>query len=176
MPSRVSSGIMQLATDETYHHGYARRDRAAEYQREVLAFQLAREEYALDILRIREILKMRSITDVPRAPTFVLGIVALRGQVIPVINLRLRLRMPSTPVGKDTRILIVTRDGEQFGLIVDAVNQVVRMRDEEIEPPPPMIGGVESEFVSGIGRPRADRLLILLNLDAVVNFSVGGRK
>jgi purine-binding chemotaxis protein CheW len=165
---------MAFATEETYHHGYTRRDRAAEYSKEVLAFGLGTEEYGLDILRIREIIKTRPVTEVPRAPGFVTGIISVRGQVIPVIDLRLRLHMPAKPLGKDARILIVTREGEAHGLVVDQVRQVVRMRDDEIEPPPPMLGGSESEFIMGIGRPRSDRMLILLALDSVLTFS-GGR-
>lgn len=164
----------ELATEETYHL-YARRDRADEYQHELLAFCLGTEEYALDILRIAEIIKMRPITEVPRAPQFIPGIISVRGQVVPIVDLRLRLRRPPAAPTKDSRILIVTREGEPFGLIVDAVRHVVRLRDEELEATPPTIGGVEAEFIRAIGRPRRDRLLILLQLDAVLAFS-GGKK
>jgi purine-binding chemotaxis protein CheW len=165
----------ELATEETYHHGYTRRDRSGEYQREILAFGLGDEEYGLDIQRIREIIKMREITELPRAPGFLLGIISVRGQVIPVVDLRLRLRLPVRPLGRDARILIVTRDGEAYGLCVDAVRQVVRMREEDVEPPPAMLGGAEAEFIAGIGRPRSDRMLILLHLDAVLSFGGGPR-
>ena len=164
----------ELATEETYHHGYTRRDRGADYQREILAFRLGEEEYGIDIQRIREIIKMREITEVPRAPAFLVGIISVRGQVIPVVDLSRRLRLPAHALTKDARILIVTREGEAYGLCVDAVHQVVRMREEEVEPPPAMLGGAESEFIAGIGRPRADRMLILLHLDAVLAFGGGG--
>jgi purine-binding chemotaxis protein CheW len=160
-----------LATEETYHHGYTRRERAAEYQKEVLAFNLGPEEYALDIQRIREIIKTRPVTEVPRAPGFVMGIISVRGQVIPVMDLRLRLKLPAAPPGREARVLIVTRDGEAHGLLVDRVRQVVRMRDEEIEPPPPMLGTGEAEFLFGIGRPREDRMIIVLNADAVLAYT-----
>jgi len=147
-------------------------------QREVLAFLLGGEEYAVDIRRIREIIKTRPVTEVPRAPAFVLGIISVRGQVIPVIELRRRLRLPAPAraPGREARVLIVTRAGEDFGLLVDEVRQVVRMRDSDIEPPPAMLGGggPEAEFISGIGRPWGERLLILLELDAVLTFA-GGR-
>jgi purine-binding chemotaxis protein CheW len=167
-----------MATEESYHHGYARRDRQQDYQKEVLAFALGDEEYGLDILRIREIIKLRPMTEVPRAPVFVPGIISVRGQVIPVFDLRMRLhlkpRKEAAPV-KEARILIAIKDQEPYGLIVDKVHQVVRMRDEDIEPPPAMIGGSDSEFIEGIGRPRGgDRMLILLNLETVVTF--GGKK
>lgn len=170
----------ELATVETYHHGYARRDRTDEYQREVLAFGLASEDYALDIQRIREIIKIRPMTEVPRAPSFIPGIISVRGAIIPVVDLRQRLRLPADPPTKSSRVLIVAKEAETYGLLVDAVRQVVRMRDEDIEPPPPMIGGVEAEFLSGIGRPRDGRMLILLHLDAVLHFGAhaqrGGRQ
>jgi purine-binding chemotaxis protein CheW len=163
---------MKLATEATFRQGFSRRERTGgDYQREALAFRLGDEEYALDILRIREIIKLRPITEVPRAPAYILGIISVRGQVIPVIDLRVRLRLPVRPFGKTARVLIVTRGEEIYGLMVDAVRQVVRMRDEDVEPPPPMIGGGEAEFafISGIGRPRGDRMLILLHLDAVLS-------
>jgi purine-binding chemotaxis protein CheW len=166
-----------LATEENYHHGYARRDRQQDYQKEVLAFGLGDEEYGLDILRIREIIKVRPMTEVPRAPAFVPGIISVRGQVIPVFDLRMRLKLkPRTnALAKEARILIAIKDQDPYGLIVDVVHQVVRMRDEDIEPPPQMIGAADSEFIEGIGRPRgSDRMLILLNLETVVTF--GGKK
>ncbi|MFH0902379.1 MAG: chemotaxis protein CheW [Pseudomonadota bacterium] len=166
-------GLGLTAESTTYRHGYFR-DRSAEYQREVLAFLLGIEEHGLDILRIREILKLRAITEVPRTPSFVRGIICLRGEVMPVIDLRVRLRMPPVEPTKETRILVVSRDEEPYGLIVDAVHQVLRMRDEDVEPPPPTIGGADSEFIQGIGRPYAGRMLVLLNLDAILSFRVGG--
>lgn len=166
---------LQLATVDNYHHGYRRRDRMDEWAHELLAFRLGREEYALDILRIREILKPREVTEVPRAPTFVLGVVAVRGQVIPVVDLRLRLRLPAGPPTRESRILIVTKGEERYGVLVDGVQQVVRLRDEDVEPPPRTLGAHDLEFLLGIGRPKSDRMLILLQLDAVLTFPVGPR-
>jgi len=163
---------LQLATEDTYHHGYVQKTRAG-FSREVLSFSLGGEEYGIDILRIDEILKYRPPTEVPRAPAFILGVIAVRGLIIPVMDLRMRVRLPATPPAKDSRILVVTRDGDRYGLVVDAVHQVVRMREEEVEPPPAMLGGgPEAEFIEGIGRPRPDRMLILLGLDSVLSFSV----
>jgi purine-binding chemotaxis protein CheW len=161
-----------LATEDTYHHGYAQKQRVA-FSREVLSFALGGEEYAIDILRIREILKHRPATEVPRVPTFILGVIAVRGQIIPVMDLRLRVRVAAAPPGKDGRILVVTHKGEPYGLLCDAVHQVVRMREEEVEPPPALLAGAEGDFIAGIGRPRPDRMLILLNLDTLLSFSVG---
>jgi len=167
---------LPFATEATFH-AYRRAGRAGGWQREVLAFIIGSEEFAIDIRRIREIIKPREATEVPRAPRFVLGIISVRGTIIPLIDLRLRLRLdPSQwPPSRDARILIVNRADESFGLFVDEVRQVVRMRDSDVEPPPAMLGGPNAEFIAGIGRPYRDRLLILLELDAVLTFSTGGR-
>lgn len=163
-----------FATEDSYHR---RGGRPAVYDREVLAFALAGEEYGIDILRLREIIRTRPITEVPRAPSFVLGVIGVRGEVLPVLDLRRRLKLHKSPPHQGgSRVLVVTKQGEPFGLLVDEVRQVMRLREEEIEPRPALLGAGESEFIAGIARPRADRLVILLELDAVLAFSAGGSK
>lgn len=133
-------------------------------QHDVLTFTIAGEEYGLGIEHIREISKWKPITEVPRVPGFVAGIILVRGQVVPVLDLRLRLRLSSTPPNSKARILVVSRpsvenettaedEREQFGLIVDRVNHVVRINDAEIEPPT-VLAGHESEFIAGLSRIR----------------------
>lgn len=174
MADRVT---LPLATEESFHSSFTGRhgDRSR-YRHEVLSFMLGTEEYGIDILRIREILKLRPVTEVPRAPGFVPGIISVRGEVVPVIDLRLRLRLPPAPFTKDSRILVVTREDEAAGLIVDSVRQVIRMRDEDVEPPPAAFAVAESEYIGGIGRPWGERILILLNLDAVLHFRAGNQR
>jgi chemotaxis signal transduction protein len=131
-------------------------------QHDVLTFNVAEEEYGLGIEHIREISKWKPITEVPRVPSFVAGIILVRGQVVPVLDLRLRLRLAPSAQGGKSRILVVSRpssendqtaeeEREQFGLIVDRVNHVVRINDAEVEPPT-ILAGHESEFVAGISR------------------------
>jgi purine-binding chemotaxis protein CheW len=169
-----------FATEESYHR---RGGRGAVWKLEVLTFALSGEEYGVDIQRLREIVRVRPITEVPRAPEFVLGVIGVRGEVLPVLDLRRRLRLrPGPAPGRDARVLIVKRGAEAFGLQVDAVRQVVRLREEDIEATPPVLAGGDSEFIAGIGRPlggekdrpRADRLVILLALDAVLRFTARG--
>ncbi|MDB4968108.1 MAG: scaffold protein CheW associated with MCPs of class, partial [Myxococcales bacterium] len=124
---------------------------------------------------IREIIKLREITEVPRAPRFLLGVVTVRGLVLPVVDLRLRLRLDVLPLGRAGRILIVMHKGERFGLLVDDVRGVVRFADNEIEPPPPSLAPGEAPFLAGIGRyseEDQERMVILLSLDAVLGFEV----
>lgn len=133
--------------------------------RDMLTFRVANEEYAIGIEHIRSIIKYREITPVPRVPSFIAGIIAVRGVIIPVLDLRLRLRLPAAPIESQTRILIVRQpeqagsmddEREQFGLIVDSVHNVVRVH--HVEPPSVLTGHANSNssFVAGIGRLRAE--------------------
>lgn len=143
----------------------ARRDDIREY----LAFGLAGERFALPLASIREILKLTSITEVPRSPVAVLGILSVRGRITTVIDLRRRLRMGGAERGKGSRILLVDGGTEVMGLLVDVVHHVVRLHDEEIELGA-VVAGDLSEYVFGIGRPggieaaeEGEDILILLD-------------
>jgi purine-binding chemotaxis protein CheW len=140
---------------------------AAEARTELLGFMLSNEEYALDILEIKEIVRLQPVTPVPRSPAWLKGIVTLRGVIVPIFDLRSRLGLEEIPYGADTRIVVVNRGEELAGLVVDSITQVVRIDAGAVEPPPQTIGGVEAEFLRGVARYR-DRLVILLNLDRVL--------
>lgn len=143
--------------------------------RDYLTFLVGNEEYGIDIARLREIIKVRTVTEVPHAPPFVLGVIAVRGVVLPVLDLHRRLRLAADGMSRAARFLVVRRgEDELFGLLVDEVRQVVRLSDPEIEPTPPMLTGSEADFVAGIGRSRG-RMVILLNLDQVLRFEVRRR-
>ncbi|MGZ3442216.1 MAG: chemotaxis protein CheW [Polyangia bacterium] len=162
-----------FTTEETYLRRHD--DRRARERRGVLTFVVGGEVYGVEILSIREIIKLREITEVPRAPRFLLGVVTVRGLVLPVVDLRLRLRLDAAPLGRNTRILVVMHKGERFGLLVDEVRGVERFADSQIEPPPPSLAPSEAPFLSGIGRfaeEGIERMVILLSLDAVLGFDV----
>jgi len=125
---------------------------------EFLSFMLGREEYALPLVRINEIIKPRVITEVPRCATFVLGILSLRGVIIPVLDLAARLGLGKVQPKKHARIVIVCRsDGEMVGLAVDSVQDVVKVLPGDIEPPPPAMAGAEAQFLEGVGRAEDSR-------------------
>jgi purine-binding chemotaxis protein CheW len=147
-----------------------RREEAAvaEDQVELLGFMLSDEEYALDILEIKEIVRLQPVTAVPRSPSWLKGIVTLRGVIVPIFDLRSRLGLTEIDHGPDTRIVVVYRGEELAGLVVDGITQVMRVGTCGIEPPPPTIGVVEAEFLRGVVRFR-DRLVILLNLARVLD-------
>ncbi len=125
---------------------------------EFLSFMLGREEYALPLARISEIIKPRTVTEVPRCPDFVLGIISLRGVIIPVFDLAAKLKFGNVGWERSARIVIVRRsDGELVGLFVDSVRDVVRVLPDDIEPPPPALAGVEAQFLDGVGRAEDSR-------------------
>ncbi len=140
---------------------------AAADQVELLGFMLSDEEYALDVLEIKEIVRLQPITVVPRSPAWVKGIVTLRGVIVPIFDLRSRLGLAEIAHGPDTRIVVVLRGEELAGLIVDSITQVMRTPLAGIEPPPQTIGEVEAEFLRGVVRVN-DRLVILLSLARVL--------
>ncbi len=121
--------------------------------RELLGFRLGAGTYALPLASVREILRPPPITEVPRAAPDVLGIVAVRGRITTVIDLRRRLRMPETAPTKLARVLVVDSGQELFGLLVDAVTQVYRLLEDEVEIAA-SVGGDLAEYVVGIARPR----------------------
>jgi purine-binding chemotaxis protein CheW len=143
----------------------------AEASRELLCFRVATEDYAISIMDIKEIIKPREVTEVPRVPPFVRGILSLRGIIIPVFDMRLRLGLPAGQRSERERIVVVKRQGGFCGVLVDQVVQVVRIAEAKLEAPPVVLEGIDREFVQGIGRV-AGRMLILLDMEKVLDISL----
>jgi len=135
---------------------------------QLVSFKIANEEFGVDILNVQEINKMTQITKVPNAPEFVEGVINLRGRVIPIIDLRTRLKLEKKEHDKDTRIIVVEIVGRTVGFIVDAVKEVLRIPMNITEAPPEIVTGVDSEFIRAVGKLE-DRLLILIDLEKVLN-------
>jgi len=157
-----------LATDSYNDALEGNRVQTQETVRQYLAFNLGSEEYALDISHISEIIKIREFTDIPRSPEFLLGIISLRGVVVPVFDLRRRFRLGESVMLNSSRIVVCRHDDVTVGLLVDCINQVVSLADETIEPPPTVLSGFDRDMVLGVGRYQ-ERMLILLNLQSVLD-------
>ena len=136
---------------------------------QLVSFKIGGEEFGIDILKVQEINRMMQITKVPNAPFFVEGVVNLRGRIIPVVNLRTRLNMEKINEDNRTRIIVVDLTGITIGFVVDEVNEVLRIPKSITEPPPAMVAGIDSDYITAVGKLE-DRLLILLDLEKV--FSV----
>lgn len=159
---------LDLATEESYLQGLSERSGQEGDLRQCLTFTLGSEEYALDIGYIREIIKPREITDVPRVPDFILGIISLRGLIIPVFDLKRRLKLGTAEINSASRIVVCQHGDRSAGLVVDNLNQVVRLPAQGIEPPPAVLSGLDRDMVEGVGRDRG-RMMILLDLENVLN-------
>lgn len=130
-------------------------------------FELASESYGVDIAAVSTIIRMQEITEIPRSPSFVEGVINLRGSIIPVIDLRKRFGLPVGEATKASRIVVVEAAGQMIGMIVDAVVETLRLSRDAVEPPSPIVTSVDSEYIRGVGKLE-DRLVILLDLDKVL--------
>jgi purine-binding chemotaxis protein CheW len=137
-------------------------------EKQLVIFELANECYGVDIAAVESIIKPQPITTVPFAPSFVEGVTNLRGVVLPVIDLRKRFGLPLAEANRNTRIVIVEIGGLTVGMIVDAVAEVLRVFDEAVEPPSPLMMTLDSAFITGIAKV-GERLVILLDLSRVLS-------
>ena len=135
---------------------------------QVVSFSLGSEEYGVDIAQVQEINRMVAVTHVPRAPVFMEGVINLRGQLIPIIDLRTRFGMPRVEHTKNTRIVVTEVGAKRVGMVVDSVSEVLRLPVEQIEDAPEMITGVDTEYIRGVGKVD-DRLIILLDLAKIIS-------
>jgi len=136
---------------------------------QLVSFHVGSEEFGLDILRVQEIIRVQQLTRVPNSPGFVEGVINLRGKVIPVISLRKIFGLPSAEHDKQTRIVVIEVSRTVVGFLVDSVSEVLRVPADTVEPPP-RLGKVKREYVSGVGKLE-DRLLILLDVDRLMTDS-----
>ena len=132
--------------------------------RQYLTFRLGTERFGVSIDAIVEILKYRAATPVPRADPTVHGIVSVRGRMIAVVDGGLRLGLAATTFGPSTRIIVVHDDGEQVGVLVDAVFEVLRLPDSAVAPPPATVSATTEKGVLGVCDTREESLLILLDI------------
>lgn len=141
-------------------------------ERQLVLFQLAGANYGVDIYSVQRLIQVPDITKVPKAPAYVEGVIDVRGDIIPVINLIKRFGIEGGGVRENGRI-VITEIGDQIvGFLVDAVSEVTRLSEQDIEPPSSVVGGHDIEFISGIGKQRKDnanRLIIVLDVAMVLN-------
>lgn len=135
---------------------------------QLVTFRIGEEEFAVDILSVQEIIRLLQITMVPRAPEYVVGVINLRGKVIPVIDLRIRFNRPKAAADNNTRIVVMEFEQRIVGFLVDAVSEVLRIAASTVEPAPPVVAGIGSEYIRGVGKLE-DRLLILLDLNTLLS-------
>lgn len=133
---------------------------------QLVTFHLGQEQFGLDILKVQEINRMVEITKVPQAPHYCEGVINLRGKVIPVIDLRKKFEMDVEEWTKNTRIIVCDVDGNVIGMIVDAVEEVLRIPSSTIEPAPEIVTTVNSDYIKGVAKLEG-RLLIFLDISKI---------
>jgi purine-binding chemotaxis protein CheW len=133
---------------------------------QIVVCELTDEHYGLDIARVFEIIRHQPITPVPRAPSFVKGVINLRGRIIPVADLRARFGMPEVEPTKETRIVVAESSSTRVGLIVDSVSEVLLVPADAVEPTPGVATGADAEYLRGIAK-LGGRLVLLLELDGL---------
>jgi purine-binding chemotaxis protein CheW len=138
-----------------------------EGEEQIVVFKLGEEDYGIEINQVREIIRKREITPVPRQPPYVEGVINVRGTIIPVLNLKKRFGLPTDPSTQPHTIIVESGEG-LVGILVDSVSEVIRVPQERIHHPPSVSMGVDGQYLRGICRV-GDRLLIYLNVKKVVS-------
>jgi purine-binding chemotaxis protein CheW len=135
---------------------------------QLVAFRIGKELFGVGIESIREIVRFPEVTEVPDAPAFLEGVINLRGKIVPVVNLRKRLRLSGEENTKSTRVLITENGKNMIGLHVDAVSEVLKILPEDIEAPPEMVSAIGVEYITGVAKVD-ERLIILLDLQKILS-------
>lgn len=134
----------------------------------LVVFGLGKEDYAVDVAMVREIVTVQNVSRVPRAPDFVEGVISLRGKIIPVIDLRKRLGLELGELTRESRIVVVEEGESTVGMIVNNVKEVLRVPAEVVEPASPIISPAGTEFISGVAN-LGNRVIIVLDLLKVLS-------
>ena len=151
----------------------SREGRAAERNEQrlqMINFTLGGDEYAVEIQKVREVINFRELTPLPKAPSFVKGIINLRGEVIPVIDLREKLGLAHEAYSALTNVIIVEIGRKAVGVVVDDVRHVIRLAPGEVAPSPPFIGGLSGKYVSGVAKI-GERLVVVLDMERILSAS-----
>ncbi len=142
--------------------------KGAEKERQMVIFTLGQEEFGVDIGEVREIIRMEPITKIPHTPPYINGVINLRGGIIVVVDLGLKLSIEHRKEDKNTRIIVIQVGGMTIGMIVDSATEVLRIKESQIQPAPAIIKEkIQGDYIEGVG-VLGERLLILLDLSRVL--------
>ncbi|MCT4607250.1 MAG: chemotaxis protein CheW [Marinisporobacter sp.] len=136
-------------------------------EKQYVIFKLENESYGVDIMNVKEICEYKESVKVPNTPQFVDGLINLRGEIIPIINLKKRFHLKDTEVNSDTRIIVIGIKEKQVGFVVDEASQVLRMSEENIEAAPEIVVGVDKKYITGVGKIE-DKIVLLLDLEYIL--------
>ena len=151
-------------------------DNTATADDQILSFILGGEEYGVDILRVQEIKGWEKTTQIPNSPDYVMGVINLRGSVVPVVDLRVRFGLDNITYDESTVVIILRAEDETgtqkiIGLVVDGVSDVHTLNKSELQPAPSMTGSIHSDYVNGLATV-SDKMVIVLHVDQLINDGV----
>lgn len=141
-----------------------------EEHQEFATFMIGEAIYGVDILKVRDIIGITDITPVPKSPHFVKGVINLRGNIVPVVDLRLKFRMKEREYNGTTVIIVVEVKGRVIGMIVDSVSDVIDIKVESIHESPHYSANIREDFINSVGK-KDDKLIIILDVDKILNTS-----
>jgi purine-binding chemotaxis protein CheW len=136
--------------------------------RQYVIFKLGDEKYGVDISNVGGITEFTTITKVPDAPTYIEGIINLRGDIIPIINLKTRFKIATTADNADPRIIVYNTNERDIGFVVDDASQVLRLEDQNVEPAPTIIKGANRQFIDGVGKVDGE-IIVLLDFEKILS-------
>ncbi len=156
---------------QAHHSAAAQRERAPapheETGREFLAFTMGEEEYGLDILKVQEIRGYEAVTRIANAPAFFKGVINLRGAIVPVIDMRIKLGLGTPSYDASTIVIVLNLDGKVVGMVVDSVSDVTTLMSAQIRPKPDMGGAIDADYLIGLGT-LGERMLILVDIERLM--------
>jgi purine-binding chemotaxis protein CheW len=144
------------------------REEVATELKQLIGFTVGAEEYGLELLRVKEVIRMRQITWLPKAPSCVKGIINLRGDIIPIIDLRERFGMQPQEQTAMTRVVVVEVEGRPVGMVVDSASQVVRVPADQFDPPPDVLGEASRDFITAVAK-LGDKLIIMIDAARILS-------
>ncbi|AFS77999.1 chemotaxis protein, CheW-like protein [Gottschalkia acidurici 9a] len=136
-------------------------------EKQYVVFKLGEEEYGLDIMNVSEIILYQETVKLPNVPSFIDGIINYRGSVIPIICLKKRFNIELKDNDHNTRIIIININDNQVGFIVDEASQTIKIDDNDVDPAPDIVSGIDIKFITGVGKIN-DRLVLLVDLEKVL--------
>lgn len=140
---------------------------SASAPREILTFKLGEEEYGIDILRVQEIRGYEAVTRIANTPAYMKGVVNLRGTIVPIVDLRIKFKLPSVDYGPFTVVIILNIASRVVGIVVDGVSDVTTLQPEQIRPAPEFTSALDVRHITGLGT-LDERMLILLDIEALI--------
>ena len=136
--------------------------------KQLIGFTVGAEEYGLELLQVKEVIRMRPITWLPKAPSCVKGIINLRGDIIPIIDLRDRFGMQPQEQTAMTRVVVVEVEGRPVGMVVDSASQVVRVPADQFDPPPEALGDASRDFITAVAK-MGDKLIVMIDAARIIS-------